>query len=152
VRLEAFERACLVVPHEAGVADHVGGKDSGKSALQAFSPSSNRLALREGRIYRAGAFGATALPQIANLLAGMSPFPLGVSGVPSAAVVGEAGAIRVKVLRVLGCLPRKDAAAGWGGGRPRSLRGGNRGKVRLGAAAGYGDSSAGGRDSVRAIG
>ena len=37
-----------------------------------------------------------------------------------------------RLLRVLGCLPRQDGASGTCGRRPRSLRGGNRGREGLG--------------------
>src|SRR5258708_34670614 len=44
------------------------------------------------------------------------------------------GAVRQRLLRVLGRLPLKDEAAYTGGRRPRSLRGGNRGTGSLGGA------------------
>ena len=47
------------------------------------------------------------------------------------------------MLRVLGRLPLMDEGSHSGGRRPRSLRGGNRGKGSLGGAARYGDSGAG---------
>ncbi len=50
VRLEARKRAGLVRLHEAAVADHVGGEDSGKLALHLSSPNGRRLAEKRRRI------------------------------------------------------------------------------------------------------
>ena len=51
-----------------------------------------------------------------------------------------------ELLRVVGRLPMTGFAARWVGRRRTSLRGGNRGTVRLGVASGYGDSGGGGLD------
>ncbi len=41
--LQALERSRLILAHEAGIADNVGGKNGGKSAFQTLSPSPKRL-------------------------------------------------------------------------------------------------------------
>jgi len=48
-RLQALERSRLILAHEARIAGHVGGKNGGKSAFQALSPSPRRLTATGGR-------------------------------------------------------------------------------------------------------
>ncbi len=48
--LERGQRPRLVVPHEAAIADHVGGENSGKFSFQDQSPSIRRLTIAKGRI------------------------------------------------------------------------------------------------------
>ena len=55
----------------------------------------------------------------------------------------ESPSVRLKLLRVVGRLPMTGVAARWVGRRRTSLKGGNRGTVRLGGASGYGDSGGG---------
>ncbi len=45
------KRPCLILPHKAGIADHVCGKNGNQSSFQANSPLTWRLATMEGRIY-----------------------------------------------------------------------------------------------------
>ncbi len=45
------ESPYLVCRHETAVTDHVGGKNGGKPAFQALSPSPRRLTTMNGRIY-----------------------------------------------------------------------------------------------------
>ena len=52
-RLQALQRPGLVLAHEAGIADHVGGEYGGESTFQARSPSPVRLPATRRRIYAA---------------------------------------------------------------------------------------------------
>jgi len=45
------KRPRLILTHEAGIADHVCGKDGGQPPFHTLSPSIRRLATKHGRIY-----------------------------------------------------------------------------------------------------
>ncbi len=48
---QTLQRDRLVRANEAGVSDHVGGKNGGKPAFQALSPSPRRLTTKDRRIH-----------------------------------------------------------------------------------------------------
>jgi len=51
VRPHTLEGFRVILLHETAVADHVGGEDSGETALQPRSPSGGRLANRHAGIH-----------------------------------------------------------------------------------------------------